>query len=195
MNQGLCKSAIRARKKRESQERARQIQAEISAMDSATDVGISPEKLRYTYSDIFPEKLTAPDSTCDLYIACVRCPVVGLIKYPFESDLGNKLGYQIPYKCSLITTVCRTCFNKYPGMDQHQLNQMMKSIKISSSHFPSGDLYHHLPDSAHVLTDGDAIAYVSLNDLNNNLDDTCVLKSMINTGDEYVAVDLKGGFF
>jgi hypothetical protein len=72
---------------------------------------------------------------------------------------------------------------------------MMKSIKISPCHFLSSDLYRSMQMSANIVADSDGVAYIPLSSISNNLDESCILKSMTNTENGYLATYLKGGFF
>jgi hypothetical protein len=146
--------------------------------------------------DPVPSALPDPFLENKLCLVCVRCPRAGLIEYPSGYSLSDKIGLTIYNQSSLATTICRTCYNKQTEKKtEDELIDMMKAIKISPSHFSFGGVYKSMTPTTTILTHEDGIAYIPLKLINNVLDDSCVLKSMIESDDEYIVSDLRGGFF
>ena len=202
-----CKSAVRAQKKREKMEwikkrdekwRLEQSTAP-STFDLESDESIVDVKEDGDEQKIYgraPSPIPNPFDIRELYLVCIRCPRAGLIEHESGHGLGLRLGHDMALKHSFATTICRTCSKKYPESETYtELVTMMKSIKISPSHFSSGELYKSISPAAEILTEDDGIAYIPLESINNNLEDSCTLKSMIKIGTEYIPSHLRGGFF
>jgi hypothetical protein len=202
-----CKSAVRAQKKRERMESVRKRDEIWATRESAVEpiawsdsedcvVNAQKESGEQRIYDRAPSPLPNPFLIRELYLVCVRCPNGGLIEHPAQYDLAAKLGYGLIWKVSLAATVCRTCYNKHSQTEtQEQLGEMMKRIRISPSHFQSSGLYKSMSSPVSLLMEGDGIAYIPIDSINNSLDNSCVLKSMINSPDGYIPSHLRGGFF
>jgi hypothetical protein len=213
-----CKSAVRAQKKREKTERIKKCDAQWALEESIGEP--IPQSTLDDYKTDFQKQLDDESESADqriygrapsptenpflkkeLFLMCLRCPMAAVVEYQSGLELGNKIGHSLTGRVQLGVTVCRLCFRKDgdTGNAEHDLARMMGVLNISPSYVESSKLYKHISsdrmEGPAIVTAYEGIAYISMKSINDNIDDSCVLKSMMDCGDAYIPSHLKGGFF
>jgi hypothetical protein len=139
----------------------------------------------------------------ELYLMCLRCPSVTMIEYGESSNLDTKIDCALPGQVQLLMTICRTCLVNNgdcpnAGRTGVDLLHMMRVLCISAHYVRSTKLYRFLVSDKmmhpHVLTEHEAIKYISLDKIISAMNDTCTLKSLTHCEGGYVRSHLKGGF-
>jgi hypothetical protein len=185
-------------KKHAESESAEQPSIEPIAKSDSDDsiVDIQEETSDQRIYERAPSPIPNPFTCKELYLGCIRCPRYALIEHLQQSNLEDKLDCDLGALHSFALTVCRTCYNRSNETEtQEELDKVMKSVRISPSYFFDGELFKSISPMSQVVVENGGIAYISLKVINDGMNDSCVLKSMIKINGGYIPSHLKGGFF
>lgn len=210
-----CKSAVRAERKRERMQRIEKHDQLSALAECAHDTIAASDSEDYTVNEqnetgdqiIYgpaPPMIENPLMQKELFLMCFRCPAGAIVEHRSDFQLGKKIGHLLPSRVQLGGTICRLCFQKNDGHDSRDkmdqdLARMMGTLKISPSYIRTSDLYKHILadklEAPEIIAMHDGIAYISTKSIIDNIDDSCVLKSVTYNTVSHTVSYLTGGFF